>query len=223
MESYKENFIQFLVRSGALKFGDFTLKSGRKCPYFLNLGSFSKGSQISELSKYYAQALHDKIKEYNVIFGPAYKGIPLSVMTTLELFRQFGVDVAYSFNRKEAKDHGEGGMIVGAPITVDSKVVIVDDVMTAGTALRESLQLLSGLGNPKISGVLIAVDRMEKGQGEKSATQEVKAEFGIDVYSVVTIEEIVAYLHNKPVDGQVVIDDVRKAQIDAYRSQYGVS
>lgn len=222
MEQYKKEFIEFLVRSNALKFGDFTLKSGRKCPYFLNMGSFNKGSQIIELGRYYAAALDSNVSEFDVVFGPAYKGIPLCVAATAQLFKQFNKDVGYSYNRKEMKDHGEGGSIIGAPITSDSKVVIVDDVMTAGTALRESLDLMKVLGNPEVRGVLIAVDRMERGQGDKSAAQEMKDQFGITVYSIVNLDDIIEVLHNKPVDSVVVIDDEKKAAIDAYRAEYGV-
>ena len=221
MQLYKEEFIKFLVRSGALKFGDFTLKSGRKCPYFLNIGQFNKGSTVMELGSYYAQALHENIKDYDVIFGPAYKGIPLCVVTAVESFKKYKIDAAYSFNRKEAKEHGEGGQIVGAPINKDTRVVIIDDVMTAGTALRENLQILQKLGPPKILGVLIAVDRMERGQGEKSAMQEIKDQFGITVYSICTIEEIVEYLYNREIDGTVYIDDAKKAAIEGYRKEYG--
>lgn len=222
MDKYKEEFITFLVKSNALKFGDFTLKSGRKAPYFLNVGQFYKGSLITTLGKYYAQAMHQNIKDFNVVFGPAYKGIPLSVATCMQLFEQFKIDMAYSFNRKEAKDHGEGGMIVGAPIDANSKVVIVDDVMTAGTALRESLDLLKKMGDPKIAGVLIAVDRMEKGQGEKSAAQEVKEQLGIQVFAVVNILEIMEFLRGREIDGKIYIGDSEFAAIKAYREQYGV-
>ncbi len=222
MEAYKEEFISFLVKSGALKFGDFTLKSGRKCPYFLNMGQFYTGSSISRLANYYAKAMKSNIGDFNVIFGPAYKGIPLAVASAGECHREFNMDVSFSYNRKEAKDHGEGGLIVGSPINAESKVVIVDDVMTAGTALRESLDILNKLGPPQIKGVLIAVDRMEKGQGEKSATQEIKDEFGITVYSIVTIADIVEYLYNKPIDGIIYIDDEKKAAVENYRKQYGV-
>jgi orotate phosphoribosyltransferase len=223
MEQYKQDFIQFLVRSGALKFGDFTLKSGRKCPYFLNIGNFYRASAFTQLADYYARALDEKVKDFDTIFGPAYKGIPLCVGISSAYFHLFKKDVSYSYNRKEAKDHGEGGMIVGAPITAESKIVIVDDVMTAGTALRESIEILKKLGPPKICGVMIAVDRMEKGQGEKSAIQEMKDQFDIDVYSIVNVEEIVSYLYNRPIDGKVAIDDEKKAAIEGYRKQYGVS
>ena len=219
--NYKQEFIEFLVRTNALKFGEFTLKSGRKCPYFLNVGQFYMGSVFDELTNYYAQALHNEVSDFDVIFGPAYKGIPLCAGTAMALYRTFKTDVGYSYNRKEAKDHGEGGLLVGAPITADSKVVIIDDVMTAGTALRESLELLKKLGSPKIAGVLIAIDRMEKGQGEKSAVQEVKDEFGIEVHAIVTLDDIIEVLYNKPVGGKVYIDDVQMEAIKAYRNQFG--
>lgn len=222
LEKYKQDFIEFLVKSGALKFGEFTLKSGRKCPYFLNMGQLYKGSATVAIANAYALALKDKMPEFDTVFGPAYKGIPLSVLAVANLFIIHRIEAGYSYNRKEAKDHGEGGMLVGAPISKDSKVVIVDDVMTAGTALRESIDLLNKLGPPKIVGVLIAVDRMEKGQTEKSAAQEVKDEFGITVYSIVNINEIVSYLHNKEIGGAVYIDDQKKAKIEEYRRQYGV-
>lgn len=222
MEAYKQEFIEFLVRCGALKFGEFTLKSGRKCPYFLNVGQFYMGSVFDSLTGYYAQALHNMGSDFDVIFGPAYKGIPLCVGTAMAFYRGYKRDVGYSYNRKEAKDHGEGGLLVGAPITAGSRVVIVDDVMTAGTALRESLEFLKTFGAPKIAGVLIAVDRMEKGQGDKSAVQEVQAEFGIEVHSIVTLEDIIEALYNKPVDGKVYIDDEQMRLIKDYRDLYGV-
>lgn len=223
MQQYKENFIKFLVKSNALKFGDFTLKSGRKCPYFLNIGQFYRGSSMTELSKYYAAALKENVKEFNIIFGPAYKGIPLCVAIAMSLFEQFNIDVAYSYNRKEAKDHGEGGLIVGCPINAESKVVIVDDVMTAGTAVRETFEILEKSGGPVVQGVLIAVDRMERGQGEKSAIQEIKDEFGVQVYSIVTIGEIAEYLFGREIDGIVYINDAKKAAIEGYRKEYGVN
>lgn len=222
MQQYKEDFIKFLVKSNTLKFGDFTLKSGRKCPYFLNLGQFYTGELITQLGAFYAAALRGYLKDYDVVFGPAYKGIPLSVAVCMSLYERFGINVAYGFNRKETKDHGEGGLIVGAPITKDSKLVIVDDVMTAGTALRGCVELLKQHGNPEITGVLIAIDRLEKGQGEKSAVQELKDEFGIKVYSIVSIEEIVSYLYDKEIDGTVHIDNEKFEKIKEYRKLYGV-
>jgi len=185
------------------------------------MGQLYKGSATVALANAYALALKEKMPEFDTVFGPAYKGIPLCVLAAANLFIIHGIDAGYCYNRKEAKDHGEGGMLVGAPIDKDSKVVIVDDVMTAGTALRESLDLLKTMGSPKIVGVLIAVDRMEKGKTSKSAALEVKDEFGVDVHSIVTIVEILAYLHNKEIDGKVYITDAEKAKIEEYRAQYG--
>ncbi|MBU0668038.1 orotate phosphoribosyltransferase [Patescibacteria group bacterium] len=222
MQQYKKDFIEFLVRSKVLKFGDFTLKSGRKCPYFLNFGDVHSGGAIAELGKYYAQCLQEHALDYDVLFGPAYKGIPISVATSIALAKDFGREVDYSFNRKEAKDHGEGGLLVGAKINADSKVVILDDVMTAGTALRESLTLLSTIGDPHVAAVLIACDRMERGQGSSSAALEVKEEFGIDVYSIVNLAEIIEHLHGLSLDGEVVLDDEKVARIEEYRREFGV-
>lgn len=221
MQDYKKEFIEFLVRQKVLKFGDFTLKSGRKCPYFLNFGAIHSGESITKLGEYYAKALSEHVKDFDVIFGPAYKGIPISVTAAMAYSRMFGKDIDYAYNRKEAKDHGEGGCIVGAKVNGDSKVVILDDVMTAGTALRESLDIMKEAGDPELKGVLIAADRMEKGQGEKSAIQEVKEEFGIDVYSIVDLDEIIEYLKGKEIDGEVVLDDEKLAMIEKYRVEYG--
>ena len=223
MQKYKQDFIKFLVKSGALKFGEFKLKSGRIGPYFLNIGQFNSGKNIDELGAYYAQAINEHVQDYDVVFGPAYKGIHLAVATVIAMFEKFGKDVAYAYNRKEAKDHGEGGMLIGATITKDTKVVIVDDVITAGTALRLVLDVLKTVGSPEVKGVILAVDRMEKGQGEKSAIQEIKDEFGINVYSIVNIAEIVEYLHGREIDGVVYIDDEKMEKIKIYREQYGVA
>lgn len=222
MQKYKEDFIKFLVKTGALKFGEFKLKSGRVGPYFLNIGQFSTGEAIGELGHYYAQAIDEKIKNFDVVFGPAYKGIHLAVATVIAFNEKLGKNVSYAYNRKEVKDHGEGGMLIGASINKDTKIVIVDDVITAGTALRLVMDVLKGVGSPKVEGVVLAVDRMEKGQGEKSAIQELKDDFGIDVYSIVNIDEVVEYLYNRPLEGVVYIDDEKLAKIKAYREQYGV-
>ncbi len=227
LEKYKQEFIDFLLKSKALKFGDFMLKSGRKCPYFLNMGQFYTGEQMTSLSSYYAAAMQKNVangdlEDFEIIFGPAYKGIPLCVAITLAFSQNYQINKSFTFNRKEAKDHGEGGLLVGAPITAESKLVIVDDVMTAGTALRETLELLKKSGNPKIAGVMIAVDRMEKGQGEKSAVQELKDNFGVQVSSIVTIEEIISYLTDYELEGQVLIDETKMEAIRNYRREYGV-
>lgn len=241
MQQYKQDFIKFLVQSGALKFGEFKLKSGRIGPYFLNIGQFNSGKSISELGLYYAQAIEEHVKNYDVVFGPAYKGIHIAVATVIALQEKLKKDVSYAYNRKEAKDHGEGGMFIGAPINSDTKLVILDDVITAGTALRLVFDLLKGVGSPKVEGVVVAVDRMEKGQGlsarregeasgfagaeltNKTAIQEIKEEFGINVYSIVNIQEIVDFLYNNPIDGVVYVDDEKMAKIKAYRDQYGVN
>lgn len=223
MQQYKQDFIKFLVKTGALKFGEFKLKSGRIGPYFLNIGQFNSGKSIDELGYYYAQCINEHIKDYEVIFGPAYKGIHLAVATVIAMHEKFGKDVAYAYNRKEAKDHGEGGMLIGASITKDTRLVILDDVITAGTALRMVLDILKSVGSPPVQGIVVAVDRMEKGKGEKSAIQEIKEEFGINVFSIVNIEEIVEFLYNKEIDGTVYIDDEKMAKIKEYRRQYGVS
>ena len=221
MQDYKKEFIEFLVKRKVLKFGDFTLKSGRKCPYFLNFGAIHSGESITKLGEFYAKALDECVKDFDVIFGPAYKGIPISVTAAMAYARIYGKDINYAYNRKEIKDHGEGGSIVGAKIDADSKVVILDDVMTAGTALRESLDIMKQVGNPELKGVLIAADRMEKGKGEKSAIEEVKEEFGINVYSIVTLNEIVEHLHGKEIEGEVVLDDEKIAMIEQYRKEFG--
>ncbi len=218
MQQYKQDFIRFLVRSGALKFGEFVLKSGRKAPYFLNIGQFNTGKAIAELGYYYAQALNEHVSDYDIVFGPSYKGIQLAVATAIALHEKCNKDVAYAYNRKEAKDHGEGGILIGASITKESRVVILDDVITAGTALRQVLDVLKRFGPPKIQGVVVAVDRMEKGQGQKSAIQELKEECGIDIYAIVNIEEIIAYLYGREVDGIVYIDDEKMARIKEYRA-----
>jgi len=223
MQEYKKKFVEFLVRANVLKFGDFTLKSGRKCPYFLNFGDVYSGESVSELGYSYAQALSEYFTDYDTILGPAYKGIPIATATAIVLFRQFEINKNYAYNRKEAKDHGEGGMFVGAKINADSKLVILDDVMTAGTALRETLSLLDGVGNPHVVGVLIAVDRMERGKGDKSAIKEVKDEFDIDVYSIVNLKEIVEYLSTTPVHGEIVLDEEKVSAINNYLAEYGVN
>ena len=222
MQQYKQDFIKFLVKSQALKFGEFTLKSGRKAPYFLNIGEFRTGSAISQLGFYYANAIEEHLKNYNLVFGPAYKGIHLAVASVIALHEKFKKDVAYAYNRKEAKDHGEGGVLIGAPIDKNSRVVIVDDVITAGTAMRGVLEVLKNFGPPKIEGVIVAVDRMEKGKGEKSAIQELQEEFGINIYSIVNIDEVIEYLYGHEIDGVVYIDDEKMARIREYRAMQGV-
>lgn len=222
--TYQEEFIYFMVRSGVLTFGDFTTKSGRKTPYFVNTGNYKTGAQASRLGDYYAACIQEHLPDsIDALFGPAYKGIPLAVSAASALYRNHGRDLPYCFNRKEAKDHGEGGTMVGYKLRDGDKVVIIEDVITAGTAMRETLPLLkTAASNIEVVGVIISVDRTERGRGDKSAIQEMREEFGIPVYPIVTAREIIDALYNVEVDGKVYIDDAVKAKMEAYLAQYGV-
>lgn len=221
--SYKTEFIQFMVRAGVLTFGDFTTKSGRKTPYFINTGNYRTGSQAAKLGEYYAACVQEHFPQgVDALFGPAYKGIPLSVACAIALHEKHGMEVNYCFNRKEAKDHGEGGVMVGYPLKDGDRVLIIEDVITAGTALRECLPILKSAANVEIAGLVVSADRMERGRGALSAIQEVKAEFGIETYPIVTVREIIDALHNTPVDGRVVVDDAVREKMEAYLAQYGV-
>ena len=221
--SYKEDFVKFMVRSGVLLFGDFTTKSGRKTPYFVNTGNYKTGAQAAKLGEYYARNIQEHVEgRIDALFGPAYKGIPLAVAAGISLNNLFDRDVNYCFNRKEVKDHGEGGSMVGYRLKDGDRVLIVEDVITAGTAIRETLPVLKAAADIEIAGMVISVDRMEKGKGEKTAIQEVYEEFGIVTYPIVTVREIIEILHNNPVDGKVYIDDEMKAKMEAYMEQYCV-
>ncbi|MWP49097.1 MULTISPECIES: orotate phosphoribosyltransferase [unclassified Gilliamella] len=214
MKSYKSEFIEFALNRQALKFGEFTLKSGRKSPYFFNAGLFNTGKDLALLGRFYAAALMDAHLEYDVIFGPAYKGIPIVSSTVVALSEHHNVDVPYCFNRKEAKDHGEGGNLVGSSI-YEQRVMLVDDVITAGTAIRESMRILED-NKSKLAGVLICLDRQEKGRGELSAIQEIKQTYHCDVISIITLDDLIQYLYKDP---------ARKDQVtlvEAYRSEYGI-
>lgn len=204
MESYKREFIQFLENAGVLKFGDFTAKSGRKIPYFINAGEIKTGDQISKLGEFYAKAYFGKMKKLNnVLYGPAYKGIPIAVSVACALSKN-GLDVPFFFNRKEEKDHGEGGVFVGYKPQSGDEVVIVEDVITAGTAIRESMAVLSKLEGVRVAAVFVMVDRKEKGLTEKSAMAEVGEEFGFPVYSVVDVYDIIEYLEENPANAENV-------------------
>ncbi len=224
MEQYKIDFAHFLVRAKALKFGSFTLKSGRQAPYFLNAGCFYSGENLHQLGRFYAKALLASGLEPDVLFGPAYKGIPLAVATCNVLFSDFQKNLAYSFNRKEEKDHGADAksVMVGVPLTPESRLVLIDDVITAGTAVRESVEVLKANGNPKIIGILIALNRMEKNNDGENALAQIETTLGVPVISIVTLDEVIEALHNQAVDGEVVLDDARLAEITAYRKEYGV-
>ena len=221
--SYKEDFVKFMVRSGVLLFGDFTTKSGRKTPYFVNTGNYKTGAQAAKLGEYYARNIQEHVEgKIDALFGPAYKGIPLAVAAGISMNNLFDRDINYCFNRKEVKDHGEGGFMVGYKLQDGDRVLIVEDVITAGTAIRETLPVLKAAADIEIAGMVISVDRMEKGKGEKTAIQEVYEEFGIVTYPIVTVKEIIEILHNNPVDGKVYIDDEMKAKMEAYMEQYCV-
>lgn len=219
--SYKEDFVKFMVRSGVLLFGDFTTKSGRKTPYFVNTGNYKTGAQAAKLGEYYARNIQEHVVgKIDALFGPAYKGIPLAVAAGISMNNLFDRDINYCFNRKEVKDHGEGGAMVGYKLQDGDRVLIVEDVITAGTAIRETLPILKAAANIEIAGMVISVDRMERGKGEKTAIQEVYEEFGIVTYPIVTVKEIIEILHNNPVDGKVYIDDEMKTRMEAYMEQY---
>ena len=204
METYKREFIQFLQSAGVLKFGDFTAKSGRKIPYFINAGMIKTGDEIAKLGEFYAKAYFDKVgKKKSVLYGPAYKGISIAVSAAVALSKN-GLDIPFFFNRKEVKDHGEGGMFVGYVPQAGEEVVIVEDVITAGTAIRESMAILSGLEGVKVAATFVMVDRKEKGKTEKSAMKEVEEEFGFPVYSVVDVYDIIEYLEEDEANAENV-------------------
>lgn len=215
--NYKESFIKFMVDSGVLTFGDFTLKSGRKAPYFVNTGNYNTGAQLARLGEYYAQCIKENNVQVDTLFGPAYKGIPLATACSIALFNKYGIDVNYAFDRKEAKDHGEGGVIVGRKMKDGEKIAIIEDVITAGTAIRTVLPLLKEQADVDITALIISVDRMEKGKGELSAVQEVKKDFGINVYCIVTMEDIIDAIKNNIIPGKEYLEKMIE-----YRNIYGV-
>ena len=221
METYKEEFIAFMVECGVLTFGDFTTKSGRRTPFFINTGNYKTGAQMSRLGAFYAAAIKDNFGEVDVLFGPAYKGIPLVVAASIALADGHATDVAFCFNRKEAKDHGEGGSLVGKKLGDGDRVLIVEDVTTAGTSIRETVPILQGAAQVGLAGLIVSVDRMERGTGDTGALQEIQESYGMKTASIVNLEEIVGYLHRRKLNGTVVLDDDIKARIDEYRAQYG--
>lgn len=217
--SYKHDFIKFMVESGVLTFGEFTLKSGRLSPYFMNSGNYKTGAQLARLGEFYAECIHDNGIEFDTLFGPAYKGIPLAVSTAVALYSKFGIDVNYCFDRKEAKDHGEGGLIVGKQLTDGERVVIIEDVMTSGKALREVMPKLKAEANVVPAAMVIQADRMEKGlNSDKSAVQEVSGEFGIKIYSIVNMNDIIEAIEQEVVPGKEYLEKMIE-----YRKVYGVN
>ena len=223
IDNYKKEFIEFMIESNVLRFGDFVTKSGRQTPFFINTGNYTTGEQLIKLGNFYAQAINKHFgKEVDTLFGPAYKGIPLTVATAMSMNNLYDLNVEYCSNRKEIKDHGEGGILLGAKLDETKKVVIVEDVMTAGTSIYETAPILKSQGNPQIQGLIISVDRMERGKGEKSAQEEIREVFGIKTYSIVTMKEVVDYLHNREINQTVYIDDAMKEKIYMYYQKYGI-
>jgi orotate phosphoribosyltransferase len=221
MEGYKREFIELLVQSGVLRFGDFTAKSGRKTPYFIDAGRYRSGSQIARLGRCYAQAIRTQLGDrFDVLFGPAYKGISLAVATSIALHEQHGHDVGFCFNRKEAKDHGEGGVMVGHRLRDGDRVLIIEDVVTAGTAVRQSIELLKATAAVELVGLVVGVDRMERGTGDKSALAELRDDHGIQTFAIATIDDVVTALRGRELDGVPGLDDAAFERVAAYRAQY---
>ncbi len=224
MEQYKQDFIAFMVEANVLKFGEFTLKSGRKSPFFMNAGAYVTGGQLRTLAKFYAQAIHDTYGlDFDVLFGPAYKGIPLSVATCMAISELYGKDIRYCSNRKEVKDHGDTGILLGSKLKDGDRVMMIEDVTTSGKSMEETVPIVKAQGDVEIKGLMVSLNRMEVGLGgKKSALDEVSETYGFPASAIVTMEEVVKALYNKPVNGQVIIDDAIKAAIDAYYETYGV-
>ena len=222
MEQYKKEFIEFMVACNVLKFGDFVTKSGRKTPFFVNTGFYRTGGQLRKLGSYYAKAIETAFGlDFDVLFGPAYKGIPLSVATSMEIDDLYGKEIKYCSNRKEVKDHGDKGILLGSPITDGDRVMIIEDVTTAGTSINETLPIIKAQGNVSISGMVVSVDRMERGTGEKSALKEISETYGFPTTAIVTMQEVVEHLYNREINGRVLLDDTMKKAIDQYYEQYG--
>lgn len=223
MEQYKQEFIEFMVDSEVLKFGEFTLKSGRKSPFFMNAGAYVTGTQLMKLGEYYAKAIHDNYgDDFDVLFGPAYKGIPLSVATTIAYSKLYGKDIRYCSNRKEEKDHGDVGILLGSKLKDGDKVVIIEDVTTSGKSIEETFPILMAQGNVEVKGLMVSLNRMEKGLGGKvSALAEIEEKYGFKANAIVSMEDVISYLYNQPYKGKVYIDDTLKTAIDEYYAVYG--
>lgn len=224
--NYKRDFIEFMAEAGVLTFGDFITKSGRKTPYFINTGNYRTGSQAALLGRFYADCIIDHMRSGEInpgvaaLFGPAYKGIPLAVSTAIAVSGSHGKDLGYCFNRKEAKDHGEGGAMVGYKLQDGDSILIIEDVITAGTAIRECLPILKAAADVRIEGLVVSVDRMERGKGSKTAIDEIREEFGIPTYPIVTVRDIMHTLYGREVGGKILIDDSMKARMEAYLAEY---
>jgi orotate phosphoribosyltransferase len=224
MEAYKSEFIRFMVDSDVLKFGDFTLKSGRKSPFFMNAGAYVTGAQLKKLGEYYAKAIHDNFgDDFDVLFGPAYKGIPLSVVTAVAYSELYGKEVRYSSNRKEVKDHGDVGIFLGSKICPGDRVVMIEDVTTSGKSMEETVPIVRSAGDVTIVGLIVSLNRNEVGlSGKMGALQEITETYGFPAAAIVSMEDVTEELYNKEIDGRVLIDDEIKGRIEKYYEQYGV-
>ncbi len=225
MENYKEEFINFMVDSNVLKFGEFTLKSGRKSPFFMNAGAYVTGSQLKKLGEYYARAIHDTFGlEFDVLFGPAYKGIPLSVVTSVAISELYGREIRYCSNRKEIKDHGDRGILLGSKLRDGDRVMIIEDVTTSGKSIEETVPIIMEQADADIVGLMVSLNRQEKGQdSDQSALDEIRERYGFEAQAIVTMEEVVSYLYNRPIDGEVILDRKIKNAIDEYYKEYGAA
>ena len=223
MEIYKKEFIEFMVESDVLKFGEFTLKSGRKSPFFMNAGAYVTGTQLRKLGEYYAKAIYNTYGlDFDVMFGPAYKGIPLTVAATMAYSSLYGKDIRYCSNRKEVKDHGDTGILLGSKLKDGDRVVIIEDVTTSGKSIEETFPIIKAQADVEVKGLIVSLNRMEVGKGgEKSALDEIQELYGFGAGAIVTMREVVEHLYNKPYNGKIVIDDTLKTAIDAYYEKYG--
>ena len=224
MEQYKQEFIEFMVDSRVLKFGDFTLKSGRKSPFFMNAGAYVTGTQLRKLGEYYAKAIHDNFGlDFDVLFGPEYKGIPLSVATAMAISELYGKDVRYCSNRKEVKDHGDTGILLGSKLSDGDRVVMIEDVTTSGKSIEETFPVLKAQADVTVKGLIVSLNRMEVGlSGRMSALDEIKDKYGIEARAIVNMQEVTEYLYNRDINGEVIINDTIKSALDNYYSEYGV-
>ena len=223
MEAYKKEFIEFMLDCGVLRFGEFTLKSGRKSPFFMNAGLYVTGTQLMKLGEYYAKAIHDRYgDDFDVVFGPAYKGIPISVATAIAYAKLYGKEVRYCSNRKEVKDHGDVGILLGSPLKDGDRIVVVEDVTTSGKSMDETLPIVQAAADVKLVGLMVSLNRCERGKGDKGALDEIRENYGLETAAIVSMKEVIEYLNGREVNGQVFIDDEMRAKLDAYYAEYGV-
>ena len=222
MTEYQKRFIEFMIDSDVLKFGDFTLKSGRKSPFFMNAGAYVTGSQLTGLGEFYAQAIHEAYgDDFDILFGPAYKGIPISVATAMAYHKLYGKEVRYSSNRKEIKDHGDVGIFLGTTIKPGDRVIMIEDVTTSGKSMEETVPIVKAVGDVDIKGLMVSLDRQERGKESCSALKEVSELYGFKTGAIVSMSDVVDYLYNREYKGRVIIDDELKARIDSYYAEYG--